>query len=48
MKSSSRQEAVNQTAPSLRRGEDTTVQIHGQAAFMTVVLFDQEHAGEAD
>jgi hypothetical protein len=47
MKSSSRQEAVNEAAPSLRRGEDRTQTAIGPA-FMTVVLLDAEHAGEPD
>jgi hypothetical protein len=47
MKSSSRQEAVNRTAPSLRREEDRTETTTGPT-FMTVVLFDQHRAGEPD
>jgi hypothetical protein len=47
MKSSSRQEAVNRTAPSLRREEDRTPTAN-EPAFMTVVLLDGQHRGQAD
>jgi hypothetical protein len=47
MKSSSRQEAVNRTAPSLRREEDRTPTAI-EPAFMTVVLLAGQHRGEAD
>jgi hypothetical protein len=47
MKSSSRQEAVNRTAPSLRREEDRTPTAN-ESTFMTVVLLDREHRGQAD
>jgi hypothetical protein len=47
MQSSSRQEAVNRNAPSLRREEDRPTTATGPA-FTTVVLLDGEHRGQAD